>query len=134
MNKLNSINWLTFFLKESLLNDFYKIQKDLISWYHLLWNRKKSLEGNLTAIPHPLHSFTAWKVSVFGIFLVRIFSHSDWMWRDTEYLSVFSPNPRKKGLEKLRIRTLFTQCLSFPEGLVFSNLSSLFKYCKFLSF
>ena len=27
--------------------------------------------------------FTAWKVSVFGVILVRIFSHSDWIWRDT---------------------------------------------------
>ena len=34
----------------------------------------------------------ALKVSVFGIILVRIFSHLDWMRRDTEYLSVFSPN------------------------------------------
>ena len=32
--------------------------------------------------------------------------------RDTEYLSVFRPNVRKYGPEKLRIRTLFTQCKS----------------------
>ena len=32
---------------------------------------------------------TAWKVSVFGVILVRIFSHSDWIRRDTPYLSVF---------------------------------------------
>ena len=35
---------------------------------------------------------TAWKVSVFGIFLVRIFPYSDWIRRDASYLSVFSPN------------------------------------------
>ena len=33
-------------------------------------------------------------------FLVRIFPHSDWIWRDTEYLSVFSPNAGKSGREK----------------------------------
>ena len=27
---------------------------------------------------------TAWKVSVFGVFLVRIFPHSDWIRRDTD--------------------------------------------------
>ena len=32
-------------------------------------------------------------------FLLRIFSHSDWIWRDTKYLSVFSPNAGKYGPE-----------------------------------
>ena len=54
--------------------------------------------------------YTLWKVPVFGVFLVRIFSHSDSIRRDAEYLSAFSPNWRKYGLEKLRIRTLFMQC------------------------
>ena len=36
--------------------------------------------------------YTAWKVSVFGVILVRIFQH-------TEYLSVFSPNAGKYGPE-----------------------------------
>ena len=40
---------------------------------------------------------------------VRIFPHSDWIRRDAEYLSVFSPHAGKHGPEKLRIRTLFTQ-------------------------
>ena len=30
---------------------------------------------------------TTWKVSEFGVILVRIFLHSDWVLRDTEYLS-----------------------------------------------
>ena len=38
-------------------------------------------------------TFTAWKVSVFGVILVCIFPHSDWILRDTPYP---------------RIRTLFT--------------------------
>ena len=33
-------------------------------------------------------------------FLVRIFPHSDWIQRDTPYLSVFSPNVGKYGPEK----------------------------------
>ena len=33
-------------------------------------------------------------------FLVRIFPHSDWIRRDTPYLSVFSPNVGKYGPEK----------------------------------
>ena len=52
---------------------------------------------------------TAWKVSVFGAFLVRIFPHSDWIRRDTKYISVFRPNAGKYGPEKLQIRTHVTQ-------------------------
>ena len=51
--------------------------------------------------------FTGWKVSAFGVLMVRIFSHSDWIRKYTEYLSVFSPNRGKKGAGKLPIRTLF---------------------------
>ena len=51
------------------------------------------------------------EVSVFGVFLVRIFPYSDWIRRDTPYLSLFSPNAGKYGPEKLWIRTLFTQCV-----------------------
>ena len=53
--------------------------------------------------------FTAWKVSVFGVFLVYIFPHFDWIWRDTLYLSVFSPNAGKYGPERPWIWILFTQ-------------------------
>ena len=58
-------------------------------------------------------SFTVWKVSVFGAFLIRIFTHSDWIQRDTPCLSVFSPSSRKYGPEKLRIQSLSMQC--WPE-------------------
>ena len=50
-----------------------------------------------------LSSHTAWKVSIPGVFLVRIFPHSE----KAEYLSVFNPNGGKYGPEKLRIRILF---------------------------
>ena len=55
-------------------------------------------------------TYTTWKVSVFGVILVRIFSHLDWIRRNTEYLSVFSLNAGKYGPEWLRVRTLFMQC------------------------
>ena len=50
-----------------------------------------------------------YKMFVFGVFLVHIFSHLDWIRRDTPYLSVFSPITGKCGSEKLRIRTLFRE-------------------------
>ena len=43
---------------------------------------------------------TAWKVSIFGVFLVCIFPHSDWIRWDTSYLYVFSPNAGKYRPEK----------------------------------
>ena len=43
---------------------------------------------------------TAWKVYIFGDFLVCIFPHSDWIRGDTSYLYVFSPNAGKYGPEK----------------------------------
>ena len=43
--------------------------------------------------------------------MVRSFKQLDRIRRDTDYLSVFSSNAGKYGPEKLRIPTLFTQCL-----------------------
>ena len=45
-------------------------------------------------------------------FLVQMFSHSNWILRHTEYLSVFSPNVEKYGPVKPRILTPFAQCMS----------------------
>ena len=70
-------------------------------------------------------------MSVFGVFLVSIFQHSDWIRRDTPYLSVFSPNARKCGPEKLRIRTLFMKCKVPGFMKWFYNLSPFFNIeCK----
>ena len=49
-------------------------------------------------------------MSRFGVILVRIFPHSDWIWRNTEYLSVFSLNTGKCGPEQLQIPPHFMQC------------------------
>ena len=51
--------------------------------------------------------YVAWKMTVSGVILVRIFPHSGWVRR--QYLSVFSPNAGKCRPELLRIRTHFTQ-------------------------
>ena len=58
---------------------------------------------SLTFVLHKvLKNYTtdaAWKVSVFGVILVHIFLHSDWVRRDTECLSVFTPNAGIYGPE-----------------------------------
>ena len=46
-------------------------------------------------------------------FLVRVFSHSNWIWRDTKYLSVVSPNAGKYRPEKTPYWTHFRQSI-FP--------------------
>ena len=43
--------------------------------------------------------FTAWKGSVFGVVLVRIFQHSDWIRGNNPYFSLGSPNAGKYGPE-----------------------------------
>ena len=48
-------------------------------------------------------------MSIFGVFLFCIFPHSERIWRDTPYFSVFSPNAGRSRIEKLRIQTLLTQ-------------------------
>ena len=45
-------------------------------------------------------AFIAWKVSKYEVFSGRYFPHSDWIRRDTPYLSVFSPSAEKYGPEK----------------------------------
>ena len=55
---------------------------------------------------------TAWKVSVFGVFLALIFVHLDCIRRDNEYVSVFSPNEGKYGPEYRHfLRSEFDICL-----------------------
>ena len=67
-------------------------------------------------------TITAQKVSVFGVIPVRIFLHSDWTRRDTEYISIFSPNEGKCGPEYFRIRSLFTQYISHWSRNILANL------------
>ena len=46
--------------------------------YHDIVNKNSEGSEIVAAI-----DYTAWKVSVFGVILVRIFPHSDWIRRDT---------------------------------------------------
>ena len=57
------------------------------------------------------------KVSVFWVFLDRIFPHLDWMQnlQISIQISIFMPNVGKYGPEKLRIRTFFTQWVAWTK-------------------
>ena len=66
-------------------------------------------------------------MSVFGVILVNIFLHLNWMRRDTPHLSVFSSNAGLCGPEYLRIRTLFTQCDLMVECSFGTKIDSLIK-------
>ena len=85
-------------------------------WVITELRENKSLHNNASLFKTPIignlesaWSFTAWKVSVFWVFLVRIFPYLDWIRRNNPCLSVFILNTGKYVPEKLRIRTLFTQ-------------------------
>ena len=68
-----------------------------------LWNTCNILPN---IIPMKKKEKKRWKESLremcpnMEFFLVRIFPHSDWIRRDTKYLSVFSPNAGKYEAEK----------------------------------
>ena len=63
------------------------------------------LTGPVLNMIHQLN--TSWKVSVFGVFLVRIFLLSDWPRRFTEQVSAFNPNTGKYRPEKLWVDTFY---------------------------
>ena len=54
-------------------------------------------------------TFNAWKVSLFGDFMVLIFPHLNWILKDTPYPFIFSANEGKYRPKILQIRPLFTQ-------------------------
>ena len=54
--------------------------------------------------------FTAWNVSVFGVFW-SVFSRNRTEYREIRSIQIFSPNSGKYIPEEFRIRTLFTQWL-----------------------
>ena len=81
------------------------LQCTKISWSLLITNgiMPRNLGGRASMV------CTVSKLSVFGDFLVHIFSHLNWIWRFTLQISVISPNTKKYGPEKLRIRAVPTQ-------------------------
>ena len=71
------------------LRIFYYFRKNLrhrssTGYQKTLWMLNLNIKKLTTQL-------TAWKVSIFGVILVRMFPHLDWIRRDAEYLSVFSP-------------------------------------------
>ena len=91
------------------LSHFQLFFKEYVWWrcklliMYIIWNKRKN-NAQLTS--------TAWKVSVFGVFLVCTFPYLDSIRGDTPCFSVFCPNVGKYGPKKLRIPELFTQCTS----------------------
>ena len=111
---VSSNGWSVLYLASSKSRTHYSIALKF-SAVQLKWTLIKTVsafknrrEIRSAAVTNGSH--TTWKVSLFGVFLVRIFLHSDWIWRDTEYLSAFSPHSGEYGPEKLRIRKFFRQC------------------------
>ena len=68
-----------------------------------------------------VQSYTARKVSVFGVFLARIFPHSDWIRRDTEYSVQMREKPDQKNSKYVQ----FWRSVSRKEITV---INLLFKY------
>ena len=80
-------------------------------WLHTLKHFVlRQLKMTMVRIGVIKHYDTVWKLSLFGVFQVCIFPHSDWRQIDTLHLSVYSPNAGKYGLKNFRIWTLFTHC------------------------
>ena len=102
-----------------------RIQQVVCTQVDLIWKENES-------------KLPAREMSIFRVFLVRIFPHSDWIRRDTEYIFVFSPNAGKYGPEKRPIRKLFRYPSVFslnawkyrPEKLPVRTLFTQFTLCK----
>ena len=60
--------------------------------------------------PKP-RNIQSWRVSIYAVFLVRVFLHSDLVQRCTEYIFVFRQNAKKCGPNKLRILKFFNELL-----------------------
>ena len=103
-NDTNSALW---FSKKTIKMKFGRIETLAIF--------NKSSKKNFFRATH-----TAWKVSVFGVILVRIFPHSDWIRRDTEYFSIQS----KWGKMQTRITPNTNTFYAVPGEKMFSSFAS----------
>ena len=88
-----------------------------------------------TKYPDKCKGSTAWEVSVFGVFLFHIFPNSDWIRRDTPYISVLSPNVRKHGPEKFRMRCKLSPLMTLLVSVTLTSGTINFpvKTCKHFS-
>ena len=125
----NSVNAKKLFVETPVLvalcqHYYYRIGLD--TWWELCSgiNQWQKLSA------HPFTSFcssftnTAWKVSVFGVILVRIFWHLYWIRRDIPYLSVFSPNAGKYGYFLRRVSITLIRMRNINES--FERMRNLF--------
>ena len=74
-------------------------------------------------------SSTEFIVFVFGDFLAQLFSHLNWIWRNTPHLFVLGPNAGKYGAEKPQIWTLSTHL----KGLEKAEIGKSRKYQQLLN-
>ena len=61
----------------------------LYKWYQIAQNITDSYSSVMLRKYTNIVPSTKWKVSIFGVFLIRIFPHSDWIQRNTLYLIFF---------------------------------------------
>ena len=61
----------------------------LYKWYQIAQNITDSYSSVILRKYTNIVPSTKWKVSIFGVFLIRIFPHSDWIQRNTPYLIFF---------------------------------------------
>ena len=74
-------------------------------------------------------------MSVIRVIMVRIFPHLDWIRRDTEYLSVFSPNARKYRPETTPYLDNFHAVITTRQWMihtVFKNSEGVVTTCNFI--
>ena len=85
---------------------WFQFSLKLSAHINILWQicNLRTHEHISAALKESYKKTTTWKVSIFGVFLVRIFPHLDWIRRDTSYLPALSPNAGKI-LRSLRIQS-----------------------------
>ena len=124
--------------KKSLLSLYYSFIHSYISYANIAWERtylsymKKKSIANKTFIAsiikgniNPSHCVKRARIrSYSGPHFSRIFPHSDWIRRDTVYVSVFSPNAGKCGKMWTRITPNTDTFYAVSERRNFNLLSS----------
>ena len=111
--------------------------KALVNSMFLLWKNMKYLflykyctikfvyVEVMSIVVEEIICHTLSKVSIFRVFLIRIFPHLDWIRRLAEHIFVFNPNVGKYRPEKLRIQTLLCSDNDFEcDSIIFHKQKS----------
>ena len=114
--KMMQFVWWTQFSK-TLVATFFMLYDFFLFCFKNFIIEPDILFGKIKPNQRNIHKFnTAWKASVFGVILVHIFPHLDWIRRDTQYL-------RTGSYRTIRL----TQSLYFfPGGLYLTHLVFIF--------